>query len=215
MIYFREFAVLDSVHKEAVAFWRDVFARNAPRGRTHRPWEEVSEYTNRRDAGLAIFVAKSSDGRRWAFIDQVDTVADGDAEDFVAFVKRPSIVAPGVPKEAIYVTIQLTDETRPRAEALVRQWLKPRTSFIAMDRACRWQMEPLLAACKRYPELTPEVIELDGIRRDHRCVYCGQAEHPEDDVQLVLRFPRRRLGLRLRTPLEADQRRRYRGYVFR
>ena len=44
-----------------------------------------------------------------------------------------------------------------------------------------WLMPKLLEECRRYPEVVPHVTESDGVRRQFRCRYCKNAEHPEDD----------------------------------
>ena len=86
------------------------------------------------------------------------------------------------------VAVHQPSPERPQAVLAIAAEIDRRGVSIAerldqLSQETGWLMRRLLVDCRDHLSAYPQVRELDGIRRFHRCLYCKAGEHPDDDVQ--------------------------------
>jgi hypothetical protein len=56
----------------------------------------------------------------------------------------------------------------------------------ALSRETGWRMKHLLEECRLFPEITPRVRLLSGLRKDQLCFACRERERPDDPTRFLV-----------------------------
>src|SRR5690242_6375754 len=73
---------------------------------------------------------------------------------------------------------QAIEEACEIKRELDKRGVDPTQRLTTLTQETRWRMDELLKDCLDFPRRTPEVKELDGVRRGLRCPLCGIREYP-------------------------------------